>query len=274
VAATTDAFGSLSSAEAAVLAKLLERRTAAAGDLVIRRGDAGDELFLIESGRAEVRGEASRPIHTLGPGAHFGEIALLEGGERTADVVALEPMSLLRLSRDAYTHYLSRVAEVEQQLTRSALAALQRSQRAERASTAAPQAADFAARFRAVLPADAVIDDPSAIAQRYLRNVTALARRVPLVLRPSDEKEVASIVAIANAGRISLYPLSTGKNWGLGSKLPVIDGCVLVDLSRMNRIVEVSEPFAYAILEPGVTQAQLAEHLAAPRSAPKVSSTS
>jgi 4-cresol dehydrogenase (hydroxylating) len=258
----TDAFKSLSSAEAAVLGMLMERRTAVAGDFVIRRGEIGEELFLIEAGRAEVRGLDGQPLTTLGPGSHLGEIALLEGGERTADVLALEPMSLLRLSREAYTQYLSREAEVGHQLARSALSALQRSQRAHRPAAPERTASDCAARLREVLPADAVIDDPSDIERRYLHNVTALARRVPLVLRPCEEKEVASIVAVANAHRVPLYPFSTGKNWGLGSKLPVVDGCVLVDLSRMDRIVEVSDPFAYAILEPGVTQAQLADHLA------------
>jgi 4-cresol dehydrogenase (hydroxylating) len=72
---------------------------------------------------------------------------------------------------------------------------------------------------------------------------------------------VARIVAVANERRIPLYPFSTGKNWGLGSKLPVTDDCVIVDLRRMNRIIEVNEDFAYAILEPGVTQLQLAKHL-------------
>jgi 4-cresol dehydrogenase (hydroxylating) len=74
---------------------------------------------------------------------------------------------------------------------------------------------------------------------------------------------VAHIVAVANAERIPLYPFSTGLNWGLGSKLPVVDDCVLVDLSCMKRIVRVDEDFGYAIIEPGGTQAALADHLAA-----------
>ena len=121
----------------------------------------------------------------------------------------------------------------------------------------------LAALFCETLPADTILSDALIIAERYGRNVSGLERRIPLVLRPSNEVEVSRIVALANAHRIALYPISTGKNWGLGSKLPVVDGCVVVDLSRMHRIVEVSEAFGYAILEPGVTQAQLAAHLAA-----------
>ncbi len=106
------------------------------------------------------------------------------------------------------------------------------------------------------------MSDGPTIERRYGRNVTALKRRIPLAVRPGGEHEVAAIVALANTHRVPLYPISTGKNWGLGSKLPVVDGCVLVDLSRMRRIIEVSDAFGYAILEPGVTQAQLAAHLA------------
>jgi 4-cresol dehydrogenase (hydroxylating) len=119
------------------------------------------------------------------------------------------------------------------------------------------------ALFADVLPAEAVVDDPGTIAERYGRNVTALVRTIPLVLRPRTEEQVATIVAVANRHCVPLYPFSTGKNWGLGSKLPVVDGCVVVDLSGMERILAVDEVFGYAIIEPGVTQAALAEHLAA-----------
>jgi hypothetical protein len=41
------------------------------------------------------------------------------------------------------------------------------------------------------------------------------------------------------------YPISRGKNWGYGSRVPARDGCVLLDLGRMNRIVGFSEKLAY-----------------------------
>ncbi|BCM88360.1 4-cresol dehydrogenase [hydroxylating] flavoprotein subunit [Abditibacteriota bacterium] len=99
------------------------------------------------------------------------------------------------------------------------------------------------------------------IATKYAPNVTALSRFVPLVFYPTNETQVQAVVAWANACRVSLYPWSTGKNWGLGSKLPVCDECALVDLSGMTRIHEVSDTARYAIIEPGVTQAMLARHL-------------
>jgi len=85
----------------------------------------------------------------------------------------------------------------------------------------------------------------------------ATLHRVPAILRPASRGEVQSCMRIANRFRIPIYPISTGKNWGYGSKVPSSDGCVLMDLGRMNRIVDFSEELAYVTLEPGVTQAQL-----------------
>lgn len=119
----------------------------------------------------------------------------------------------------------------------------------------------LAEAFCAVLERAFVISDEEAIRATYGRNVTALSRVIPLVVRPGCEAEVAGVIRIANEEGVALYPISTGRNWGLGSKLPAQDNCVLVDLSRMNQIVEVSDDFAYAIIEPGVTQLQLATYL-------------
>ena len=111
-------------------------------------------------------------------------------------------------------------------------------------------------------PAGSVIRDSSEIERCYQRNVTALTRAIPMVLRPGNTEEIPAIIAEANKHDIPLYPISTGKNWGMGSKLPVIDGGVVLDLSRLNRILEVNEAQRYAVLEPGVTQSQLAIYLA------------
>ena len=262
---TTEVFRSLSSAEAAVLATFLERRAAAAGDFLIRQGDTGDDLFLIEEGRADVEvvshsGQRMK-VASLGPGDHFGEISLVAGGERTADVIARISMTLLRLSKEAYTRYLAHTAEVEHELTRTALARTRDTTR-HMTHVEAPSA-DVLGVFQDVLPPDAIVSDAAIIARRYGRNVTALERRIPLVLRPGGGDDVAQIVSLANVHHIPLYPFSTGRNWGLGSKLPVVDGCVVVDLSRMDRIVEVNEEFAYAIIEPGVTQGALSGYLQA-----------
>ncbi len=97
--------------------------------------------------------------------------------------------------------------------------------------------------------------------ETYVANVSGLERRVPTVLYPTSTDEVAKVVEIANEHRIPLYPISTGRNWGMGSKLPVKDDTVVVDLTKMNEVREVNQDLLYAVVEPGVTQQQLYEHL-------------
>jgi CRP-like cAMP-binding protein len=121
----TSLFQSLSVSEAAVLGTFMERCSAASGETIVRQGEAGDDLYLIQAGQAEVqivsRSGDRAIVTTLGPGDCFGEIALVTGGERSADVIALTPMSLMRLSRDAYSRYLSHLIEVDNQVTHTAL---------------------------------------------------------------------------------------------------------------------------------------------------------
>jgi 4-cresol dehydrogenase (hydroxylating) len=83
---------------------------------------------------------------------------------------------------------------------------------------------------------------------------------VHAILRPGTRGEVQECVRIANRFRTPLYPISSGKNWGYGSRVPVCDG-VLLDLGRLDRIVDFSEELAYVTIEPGVTQRQLHEFL-------------
>lgn len=80
-------------------------------------------------------------------------------------------------------------------------------------------------------------------------------------VRPANRSEVQECIKVANQYGVSLYPISGGKNWGYGSRVPVQDGCVLLDLRRLNKIVDFNENLAYVTLEPGVTQRQLYQFL-------------
>ena len=87
-------------------------------------------------------------------------------------------------------------------------------------------------------------------------------REIPAVLYPESVADVQAIVRVANTYAVPLYSLSTGKNWGMGSRQPVDSGGVVVDLGRMNRIRTINANEGYAIVEPGVTQGALSEALA------------
>ena len=88
---------------------------------------------------------------------------------------------------------------------------------------------------------------------------------IPAVIRPGNREEVQACVRIANAARVPIYPVSGGKNWGYGSKVPSADAC-LMELIRMNRIVDYCEELAHVTVEPGVTQGQLYDFLRSRRS--------
>ena len=83
------------------LAQHLTERRVAAGEVVIRAGDAGDLYYAIESGSVAVTDGAGR-LATQGPGEGFGEIALLRVVPRTATVTAQTDTVLLALDRDEF----------------------------------------------------------------------------------------------------------------------------------------------------------------------------
>lgn len=88
---------------------------------------------------------------------------------------------------------------------------------------------------------------------------------VHAVLRPADREQVRECLRVAAEFRIPVHPFSRGRNWGLGSKAPPRDA-VLLDLSRLDRIVAYDETLAYLTVEPGVTFQQAADYLRARRS--------
>ncbi len=77
------------------------------------------------------------------------------------------------------------------------------------------------------------------------------------ILEPSSTSEVQECIKIANRFKVPLYPISKGKNFGLGAKLPVQSNCILLDLSGLNNIVDFDEELAYVTVEPGVSFGQL-----------------
>ncbi|MGW4026229.1 FAD-binding oxidoreductase [Streptomyces sp. NPDC005009] len=81
------------------------------------------------------------------------------------------------------------------------------------------------------------------------------------VVQPGSVEEVRQIVRIADEYRVPLWTGSQGRNNGYGGSAPRVPGSVLVNLRRMNRILEVNETFGYAVVEPGVSFAQLNAHL-------------
>jgi len=97
--------------------------------------------------------------------------------------------------------------------------------------------------------------------ERYRQNTLNVQRQISGVVLPKTREEVRAVVLAARSHKIPLYPISGGRNWGLGSALPVQDGCVIVDLKNLNRIISYDEILGTVKIEPGVTQQQLSDFL-------------
>jgi CRP-like cAMP-binding protein len=95
--------GSIGERLCAQLARIGQLREYEAGDVVFRRGDPGDGLILIAEGSAEVSivnpGGTVSILGVFGPGHVLGEIACLDGKERSADVKALNDLKVYFVPR-------------------------------------------------------------------------------------------------------------------------------------------------------------------------------
>jgi CRP-like cAMP-binding protein len=75
--------------------------TVPVGETVVREGEHGKEMYVIESGAVEVVRAGSR-VAALGAADIFGEIALISDAPRIATVIATEPTSLVAVNREAF----------------------------------------------------------------------------------------------------------------------------------------------------------------------------
>jgi CRP-like cAMP-binding protein len=111
------------------LADLTEEQRYMEGARVVREGDIGDTFYVILQGEAKVVNRTGRVVNRLRPGDFFGEISLLDGGPRTADVVADTPLTMLALPRKAFLHALELEPAVAVKLLGHAAGMLRRMER-------------------------------------------------------------------------------------------------------------------------------------------------
>ncbi len=97
----------------------------------------------------------------------------------------------------------------------------------------------------------------------YQTNITAYEPKgeIRTVLKPQNTAEVQKIVQVANEHTIALFPFGAGRNWGLGSKVPVSQTVsAWVDLGGLNTL-ELNEELGYIVIGAGITQKQVADFL-------------
>ncbi|MFI5054392.1 MAG: cyclic nucleotide-binding domain-containing protein [Acidimicrobiia bacterium] len=102
---TVPLFSACSKRELQSVAKQAQHITVPEGKVLVTEGAAGTEFFVVIDGRARVV-RHGREVNTLGPGAFFGDLALLDHAPRNASVIADTPMDLAKLNQRAFNELL------------------------------------------------------------------------------------------------------------------------------------------------------------------------
>jgi CRP/FNR family transcriptional regulator, cyclic AMP receptor protein len=99
------------------------------GATIVRQGEPGDAFYVIVEGEAKVKDQSGRTLSRLIPGDFFGEISLMDGGPRTATVVAETNLTALALSRKDFAALLHSEPKVTVGLLKHAATLLRRLER-------------------------------------------------------------------------------------------------------------------------------------------------
>ncbi len=95
----------------------------------------------------------------------------------------------------------------------------------------------------------------------YSYDMSFVKNRLPAyVVMPQTVEEIQQVMKFANKTKTPVIPYTAGTNIG-GLCIPEKDGTIVMDLKRMDKIIKIDEESRYAIIEPGVSHAQLAEEL-------------
>jgi small-conductance mechanosensitive channel len=118
---SVEIFEPLSAQEKESVASSAIKTVYAPGESILRHGDPGDSMFVVSSGRVEVRLRGSdgnaQQVAELGPGNFFGEMALLTGEPRNADVIAADEVGILEIRKDVLQQLLDNNADLAMALS-------------------------------------------------------------------------------------------------------------------------------------------------------------
>lgn len=117
--------------------------------------------------------------------------------------------------------------------------------------------------LRAIVGDDWVFaDEASTLSYRKSGIPDLRGEHVPSgAVAPANVEQVQAILAVANRYRLPLWPISTGKNMGYGMATPASSGQMILDLKRMNRILDFDAELGTILVEPGVTYQQIHDYI-------------
>jgi CRP-like cAMP-binding protein len=113
--ASVPLFAACSRKDLQKIAKASDQVSVPEGRVVVEEGSSGHEAYVIIEGEAEVERNGQQ-VATFGPGDHFGELALLDGGPRTATVKASTDLELLVLGQREFAGVLDEVPGLAHQI--------------------------------------------------------------------------------------------------------------------------------------------------------------
>ncbi|HVP84159.1 MAG TPA: FAD-linked oxidase C-terminal domain-containing protein [Rhizomicrobium sp.] len=121
--------------------------------------------------------------------------------------------------------------------------------------------AEIAVMLRRILPADAVIDDPVALAPYETDALTAYRQPPLIVALPSSTQEVAAVLAYCHANNVKVVPRGAGTSLS-GGAIGLADG-VTLGLAKLNRILDIDLENRCVTAQPGVTNLGISNAVAA-----------
>lgn len=175
-------FRGLPAASLQRIASLAVQRSYRTGEIVFSQGDPGDALYGVVTGRIRISAGTTEGkelyLNVMEPGDTFGEIALLDGGPRTASATATAPSELVSIRREHFRELLAREPSLSLELLRLC---------GERLRWTSGQVEDAA-----------LLDVPARLAKRLLSLTRhrGEAPRAAVALRVSQE-ELASFLGVS-----------------------------------------------------------------------------
>lgn len=116
-------FSGCNKADLQLIAKSVDEISVDTGRVLTKQGDFGREAFVLVEGSVQVEIDGTE-VAQLGPGQQFGELALLDGGVRTATVTATSPSTLIVIDQRSFHSLLDEVPGLARRILASLAATI------------------------------------------------------------------------------------------------------------------------------------------------------